>query len=128
MPWDDRREPHPGRWAGSGEKAATLNDDESIAVIRILVEAAEGRVVITAGVGSSSPAHSIDLASRSAEIGARALLLVMPHYRKPIQPVSPRTPARQPTRPTCLTTSRGGRAISPESGRSTRLIPLPDAL
>jgi 4-hydroxy-tetrahydrodipicolinate synthase len=70
---------------GTTGEAATLSDDESIAVIRIAVEAAAGRVAITAGVGSSSTAHSINLASRAAEVGAQALLLVMPYYSKPTQ-------------------------------------------
>lgn len=70
---------------GTTGEAATLSDDESIAVIRIAVEAAAGRAAITAGVGSSSTAHSIDLASRAAEVGAQALLLVMPYYSKPTQ-------------------------------------------
>lgn len=70
---------------GTTGESATLTDDESIEVVRIAVEAAAGRAAITAGVGSNSTAHSIEMAERAAEVGADALLLVSPYYNKPTQ-------------------------------------------
>ena len=70
---------------GTTGESATLSDDESIAVIRIAVKVAANRAAITAGVGSNSTAHSIEMASRAVGTGAQALLLVMPYYSKPTQ-------------------------------------------
>jgi len=71
---------------GTTGESATLTDDESIDAVRIAVEVAGDRAVITAGVGSNSTAHSIEMAARAVDAGAAALLLVMPYYNKPTQP------------------------------------------
>jgi len=70
---------------GTTGESATLTDDESIDAVRIVVEAAAGRLAVTAGVGSNSTAHSIEMAERAAQVGADALLLVSPYYNKPTQ-------------------------------------------
>ena len=71
---------------GTTGESATLTDDESIDAVRIAVEVAGDRAVITAGVGSNSTAHSIEMAARAVDAGAAALLLVRPYYNKPTQP------------------------------------------
>ena len=70
---------------GTTGESATLTDDESIEAVRLAVEVAGDRAAITAGVGSNSTAHSIEMAARAAEVGADALLLVSPYYNKPTQ-------------------------------------------
>ncbi len=70
---------------GTTGESATLTDDESIDAVRIAVDAAAGRAAVTAGVGSNSTAHSVEMAARAVEVGADALLLVSPYYNKPTQ-------------------------------------------
>jgi 4-hydroxy-tetrahydrodipicolinate synthase len=70
---------------GTTGESATLTDDESIAVVRLAKETVGGRARVTAGVGSNDTAHCIEMASRAAEAGADALLLVSPYYNKPTQ-------------------------------------------
>lgn len=71
---------------GTTGEASTLTDDESIDVVRLAKEVAGDRAAITAGIGSNDTAHSIHMASRAAEVGADALLLVSPYYNRPTQP------------------------------------------
>ena len=70
---------------GTTGESATLTDDESIDAVRLAKEVAGDRAAVTAGVGSNSTAHSIEMAARAAEAGADALLLVSPYYNKPTQ-------------------------------------------
>ncbi|MEU8327859.1 dihydrodipicolinate synthase family protein [Micromonospora sp. NPDC048839] len=102
-------------------ETATLNDDES-AVIRIAVEAAAGGMAITAGVGSSPTARSSNLASRAAKVGAQALLLVMPYYRK-----QTRFRRALPRYAAMIAAVEAGDPPAPREIHQ-RLIPVPDAL
>lgn len=70
---------------GTTGESATLTDDESIDAVRVAKEVAGDGAAVTAGVGSNSTAHSIEMAGRAAEAGADALLLVSPYYNKPTQ-------------------------------------------
>jgi 4-hydroxy-tetrahydrodipicolinate synthase len=70
---------------GTTGESATLTDDESIEAVRLAKEVAGDRAAVTAGVGSNSTAHSIEMAARAAAAGADALLLVSPYYNKPTQ-------------------------------------------
>lgn len=71
--------------AGSTGEAATLSDVEYGALVRYIVERAEGKLVCIAGVNSSSTAKAVDLAVRASDSGAEGLLLVSPPYNKPTQ-------------------------------------------
>ncbi|MGG5260736.1 4-hydroxy-tetrahydrodipicolinate synthase [Phycicoccus avicenniae] len=70
---------------GTTGEASTLTDDESVAVVRRVVEAAAGRLRVVAGCGSNDTAHAALMARRMAEAGADGLLLVSPYYNKPTQ-------------------------------------------
>ncbi|MCS6915380.1 MAG: 4-hydroxy-tetrahydrodipicolinate synthase [Myxococcales bacterium] len=70
---------------GTTGEAATLSAAEQERVIRLVVEAAAGRVPVVAGVGSNSTAHALELARAAARAGAQALLVVTPYYNKPTQ-------------------------------------------
>ncbi|GAB3448135.1 4-hydroxy-tetrahydrodipicolinate synthase [Phycicoccus ginsengisoli] len=70
---------------GTTGESATLTDEESIAVVRIVAETVGDRAQVVAGVGSNNTAHSVEMAPRAREAGATGLLLVSPYYNKPTQ-------------------------------------------
>jgi 4-hydroxy-tetrahydrodipicolinate synthase len=68
---------------GTTGEAATLDDDEHLALIELAVrERPEGKTVV-AGVGSNDTRHAVHLTARACEIGADALLSVNPYYNRP---------------------------------------------
>jgi 4-hydroxy-tetrahydrodipicolinate synthase len=69
--------------AGSTGEAATLNDEEHIAVLRAVVEEVGDRAQVICGTGTNDTRHSIELTKASAEAGAVAALIVTPYYNKP---------------------------------------------
>lgn len=70
---------------GSTGEAATLSHDEHAAVIRFVVERADGRVPVIAGTGSNSTAEAIRLTAEAKRAGAAGALLISPYYNKPTQ-------------------------------------------
>jgi 4-hydroxy-tetrahydrodipicolinate synthase len=71
---------------GTTGESPTLSANESIRMVRLVVEAVGDRVTVVAGVGSNDTAHSIAMARRAADAGAAGLLVVTPYYNKPTQP------------------------------------------
>jgi 4-hydroxy-tetrahydrodipicolinate synthase len=63
---------------GTMGEAQSLSTAERRRVIETLVEASGGRVTVTAGVSSETPARSIALAADAAAAGAGALMLLPP--------------------------------------------------
>ena len=70
---------------GTTGEVATLTADEHRQVIATAVGVAKGRVPVIAGCGTYSTAHSIERARVAAELGADAVLAVVPYYNKPSQ-------------------------------------------
>jgi 4-hydroxy-tetrahydrodipicolinate synthase len=70
---------------GTTGEVATLDDDEHRQVIAAAVEAAKGRVPVIAGCGTYDTAASIERAQVAADLGADAVLVVVPYYNKPSQ-------------------------------------------
>jgi 4-hydroxy-tetrahydrodipicolinate synthase len=70
---------------GTTGESATLSDDESIDMVRLVADVAGDRAAVVAGVGSNATAHSVEMARRSRDAGATGLLLVSPYYNKPTQ-------------------------------------------
>ena len=70
---------------GTTGESATLSEDESIEMVRLVAETVGDRAAVVAGVGSNATAHSVAMARRSADAGATGLLLVTPYYNKPTQ-------------------------------------------
>ena len=70
---------------GTTGESATLSDDESIEMVRLVADAVGDRATVVAGVGSNATAHSVEMAHRAADAGATGLLLVTPYYNKPTQ-------------------------------------------
>jgi 4-hydroxy-tetrahydrodipicolinate synthase len=70
---------------GTTGEVATLREDEHRHVIATVVEAAKGRVPVIAGAGTYDTAASIERARVAADVGADAILAVVPYYNKPSQ-------------------------------------------
>jgi 4-hydroxy-tetrahydrodipicolinate synthase len=70
---------------GTTGEVATLNADEHRTVIATAVEAAKGRVPVIAGTGTYDTAASIERTKTAADVGADAILAVVPYYNKPSQ-------------------------------------------
>ena len=68
---------------GTTGESPTLDHDEHIRVIEVVVEQADGRVPVIAGTGSNSTAEAVEMTKLAAEIGADATLQVAPYYNKP---------------------------------------------
>jgi 4-hydroxy-tetrahydrodipicolinate synthase len=70
---------------GTTGESPTLDYDEHIRVIELVVKAAAGRVKVLAGTGSNSTKEAILLTQRAEAAGADGSLQVAPYYNKPSQ-------------------------------------------
>ena len=70
---------------GTTGEVATLDADEHRHVIATAVEVAKSRVPVIAGAGTYDTAASIERARAAADVGADAVLVVVPYYNKPSQ-------------------------------------------
>ncbi len=68
---------------GTTGESPTLDIEENIRVVEVVVEQANGRVPVIAGTGSNSTKEAIEMTKLAAEIGANASLQVAPYYNKP---------------------------------------------
>lgn len=70
---------------GCTGEAATLNHDEQIRIIQIVVEAVAGKAKVVAGTGSNSTEEALQLTRRAKDVGADGALMITPYYNKPTQ-------------------------------------------
>ena len=70
---------------GTTGEVATLNADEHRKVIATVVRTANGRVPVIAGTGTYDTEASIERTRSAADLGADAVLAVVPYYNKPSQ-------------------------------------------
>ena len=70
---------------GSTGESATLTHEEHHLVVRLVVEAAAGRVKVVAGTGSNNTREAIELTAHAKDAGADGALLISPYYNKPTQ-------------------------------------------
>jgi len=70
---------------GCTGEAATLNHNEQIRIIGIVVDAVAKRVKVIAGTGSNSTEEALHLTRRAKEAGADGALMITPYYNKPTQ-------------------------------------------
>ena len=71
---------------GSTGEAATLDEDEWLNAVRIVVEAAMGRVPVWAGCTHNSTRTLVKMAGRLRQVkGVSAVLSASPYYNKPTQ-------------------------------------------
>ncbi|MES2720835.1 MAG: 4-hydroxy-tetrahydrodipicolinate synthase [Pseudomonadota bacterium] len=70
---------------GTTGESATLDVDEHLEVVRVVINVAAGRLKVIAGTGANSTREAIELTRAAAALGADAVLLVTPYYNKPTQ-------------------------------------------
>ena len=69
--------------AGSTGEAATLDDEEQIALLRTVRGEVGEDVLLICGSGTNDTRHSVNLTRAADEAGADAMLVVTPYYVKP---------------------------------------------
>lgn len=70
---------------GTTGESPTLSHQEHLDVIKITVDAVNGRVPVIAGTGSNSTQEAVEMTRAAAEIGVDGTLQVGPYYNKPSQ-------------------------------------------
>ncbi|MDP1667794.1 4-hydroxy-tetrahydrodipicolinate synthase [Phaeovulum sp.] len=70
---------------GTTGEAATLDEDEALALISRTKARAEGAAYVLAGTGSNSTAKTVAATRRAVEAGVDGVLVVTPYYNKPTQ-------------------------------------------
>ncbi|HEY9011155.1 MAG TPA: 4-hydroxy-tetrahydrodipicolinate synthase [Devosia sp.] len=70
---------------GTTGESPSVSHEEHRQVIRMCVEVANKRVPVIAGAGSNSTAEAVELTRFAEEVGADAVLSVVPYYNKPTQ-------------------------------------------
>jgi len=70
---------------GTTGESATLEDEEHMQVVARCVRRLKGRIPVIAGTGSNNTAHAVHMSRRAEELGADAVLVVVPYYNKPMQ-------------------------------------------
>lgn len=70
---------------GTTGESATMTEEEDERVIKITVEATEGRARVIAGSGSNATASAIKCSRAARDLGVDAVLVVAPYYNKPTQ-------------------------------------------
>jgi len=70
---------------GTTGESPTLSSEEKVTVIRCVVKATRGRVPVLAGTGSNATKTSIEASRAALDVGADAVMIVMPYYNKPSQ-------------------------------------------
>src|SRR5258705_1842968 len=70
---------------GTNGESATMSDEEDQRVIKLTIDAAQGRAKVIAGTGSNSTAAAIEYSQTARKLGADAVLSVATYYNKPTQ-------------------------------------------
>lgn len=70
---------------GSTGEAATLSQEEYLAVIKLVVDEVKGRVPVMPGVGTNSTDRSVEMVKKVSTLGVDGLLAIVPYYNKPTQ-------------------------------------------
>jgi 4-hydroxy-tetrahydrodipicolinate synthase len=69
--------------AGTTGEAATMTDEEHLALIELIVREFGDDCVVVGGTGSNDTRHAIHLTEKAVEAGVDAVLSVTPYYNKP---------------------------------------------
>ena len=70
---------------GTTGESPTLSHEEHKRVVELCVTTASGRVPVIAGAGSNATDEAVSLSRHAQEVGADAVLSVVPYYNKPTQ-------------------------------------------
>jgi 4-hydroxy-tetrahydrodipicolinate synthase len=70
---------------GTTGESPTLDTEEHLRVIRIVIEQTKKRVPVIAGTGANATREAIELSREAKRLGADGMLQVTPYYNKPTQ-------------------------------------------
>ncbi len=70
---------------GTTGESPTLSYEEHKKVLEVVVEETKGRIQVIAGAGSNSTKEAVEFTKHAKEIGADAVLSIVPYYNKPGQ-------------------------------------------
>ncbi|MDQ3667853.1 MAG: 4-hydroxy-tetrahydrodipicolinate synthase [Acidobacteriota bacterium] len=70
---------------GTTGESATMTEAEDQRVIKLTVDAVQGRARVIAGTGSNATASAIEWSTAARDLGVDAVLVVAPYYNKPTQ-------------------------------------------
>ncbi|MGH9405142.1 MAG: 4-hydroxy-tetrahydrodipicolinate synthase [Terriglobia bacterium] len=70
---------------GTTGETPTLEEEEYLGIIRVVVEEADGKVPVIVGVGGNSTRHVCELAEAVKGLDVQGILSVAPYYNKPTQ-------------------------------------------
>ena len=70
---------------GTTGESPTLDHEEHLRVVQIVIEQTRKRVPIIAGTGGNSTREAIELSKEAKRLGADGMLQVTPYYNKPTQ-------------------------------------------
>jgi 4-hydroxy-tetrahydrodipicolinate synthase len=70
---------------GTTGESPTLDHEEHLRVIKVVVEQVRKRVPVIAGTGGNSTREAIELSREAKSLGADGMLQVTPYYNKPTQ-------------------------------------------
>src|SRR3954451_19710948 len=68
---------------GTTGEAATMTDEEHLAVVELIVRELGDEGVVVAGTGSNDTRHAVHLTEQAVAAGVDAVLSVTPYYNKP---------------------------------------------
>lgn len=71
--------------SGSTGESATLEPDEQLELISLVVKQVAGRLPVIAGTGTNSTKKTLKLSENAKQVGADACLIVTPYYNRPMQ-------------------------------------------
>ncbi|HEX4297503.1 MAG TPA: 4-hydroxy-tetrahydrodipicolinate synthase [Devosia sp.] len=83
--WQIREGSHGLVPVGTTGESPTVTHEEHRRIIEICVDVADRRVPVIAGAGSNSTDEAVSLARFAEDVGADAVLSVVPYYNKPTQ-------------------------------------------
>src|ERR1044072_2300792 len=69
--------------AGTSGEFIALENEERIRLFRLAAEVARGRVPLIFGSGHYSTKFTIEMSVKAQEIGADAVIVILPYYQKP---------------------------------------------
>lgn len=70
---------------GTTGESPTVDVEEHVEIIRVVIEHAAGRLPVIAGTGANSTKEAIELSRHAKAVGAQYSLSVVPYYNKPSQ-------------------------------------------
>ena len=72
--------------AGTSGEFIALENDERLRLFRLAEQVTAGRVQLIFGTGHYSTKLSIEMSIRAQELGASAIIVILPYYQKPSKP------------------------------------------